>query len=582
MNVEYEALDAARDAAWARLLEAFQADGACTGRLSDSALAVALAALALNRGGRGVPARRGLDWLAAHQNADGGWGDTTDSPSNLATTLLTLCALRVSGGPPETVQRAQEWIAARAGGLEAAQITQAVAAFYGADRTFSAPILSVCAASGLLGPEPEAWKGVMPLPFEAACLPHRVYKWVQLPVVSYALPALIAIGLARHRKYPAAFPPLRALRTCCAAPALRVLRRMQPASGGFLEAVPLTAFVALNLMAAGEDNSPALPACLDFLEHGQRPDGAWPIDTNLNTWTTSLAMRALGASCPDTWREQVRRYLLDSQQRGLHPFTHAAPGGWGWTNLSGAVPDADDTSAALLALRTLGDGPELQAAGQAGVAWLLSLQNRDGGMPTFCRGWTKLPFDRSCPDITAHALSAFAAWRPALPQLASPLKRATRRALDYLARAQNPGGSWAPLWFGNQAAPHQENPVFGTARVLEGLNALQDPAAAPLISSGAAWLIRAQNPDGGWGGAPGVSSSVEETALALSALAGHAGEAVLARGLQFLLERTQHGTMFPATPMGLYFSSLWYSEALYPLIFTVHALERMAATRLRH
>ena len=75
--------------------------------------------------------------------------------------------------------------------------------------------------------------------------------------------------------------------------------------------------------------------------------------------------------------------------------------------MSGAVPDADDTPGALLALHALG-GEDGDAA-RAGVRWLLGLQNRDGGIPTFCRGWGQLPFDRSSPDLTAHALRAFAA-----------------------------------------------------------------------------------------------------------------------------------------------------------------------------
>ncbi|MEZ6078622.1 MAG: hypothetical protein R3C56_24000 [Pirellulaceae bacterium] len=44
------------------------------------------------------------------------------------------------------------------------------------------------------------------------------------------------------------------------------------------------------------------------------------------------------------------RWLLACQHRRRHAFTGANPGGWGWTDLSGAVPDADDTPAALLAL----------------------------------------------------------------------------------------------------------------------------------------------------------------------------------------------------------------------------------------
>ena len=42
-----------------------------------------------------------------------------------------------------------------------------------------------------------------------------------------------------------------------------------------------------------------------------------------------------------------------------------------------------------------------------GLKWLLGLQNSDGGIPTFCRGWGTLPFDRSSPDLTAHAIRAW-------------------------------------------------------------------------------------------------------------------------------------------------------------------------------
>ena len=62
---------------------------------------------------------------------------------------------------------------------------------------------------------------------------------------------------------------------------------------------------------------------------------------------------------------------------------------------------------ALLALRALGDadGASRRAA-LSGARWLRSLQNRDGGIPTFCRGWGQLPFDQSTSDLTAHALRA--------------------------------------------------------------------------------------------------------------------------------------------------------------------------------
>ena len=122
---------------------------------------------------------------------------------------------------------------------------------------------------------------------------------------------------------------------------------------------------------------------------------------------------------------------------------------------------------ALLALSHLGREKEctLEAA-RAGVTWLLDLQNADGGMPTFCRGWTGLPFDRSSPDLTAHALLAWTAWHKRVgPDLQPWMRLAIQRALDYLARTQHVDGSWAPLWFGNQHADEVANLTYGTSRV---------------------------------------------------------------------------------------------------------------------
>ena len=79
----------------------------------------------------------------------------------------------------------------------------------------------------------------------------------------------------------------------------------------------------------------------------------------------------------------------------------------------------------------------------AGAVWLLDLQNRDGGIPTFCKGWGTLPFDRSNPDITAHAIRAWLAWfdladanlqfrmRKSILRAMGFLKRRTERAVCY-------------------------------------------------------------------------------------------------------------------------------------------------------
>ena len=77
-----------------------------------------------------------------------------------------------------------------------------------------------------------------------------------------------------------------------------------------------------------------------------------------------------------------------------------------------------------------------EAAARAGVQWLLQLQNRDGGWPTFCRGWGKLPFDRSGTDLTAHALRALYQWRSLAPDR---IQRATKRGLKFLEQQQATG-----------------------------------------------------------------------------------------------------------------------------------------------
>ena len=579
------------------LLAARTADGHWAGELSSSALSTAVAVIALTLVDRYRPrpalaslARGGVAWLTRTQNANGGWGDTTDSPGNVSTTALCWAALTIAGAGDASaaaaLERVRDWMRRAAGDLGPRALAETIGRRYGKDRTFSVPILTVLALAGLLD-----WRHVPQLPFELAAVPPAWYRWLRLPVVSYALPALIAIGQARHRQRPTRNPVARLVRQAARAHTLRRLEAIQPRGGGFLEATPLTSFVVMSLVAAGESTHPVAERGVAFLERSVRADGSWPIDTNLATWVTTLSINAL-ARRPD-WRDLLgpaersilSRWLLDQQYRERHVYTDADPGGWAWTDLPGGVPDADDTPGALLALHALGaDQAEHREAARAGIGWLLDLQNTDGGIPTFCRGWGALPFDRSSPDLTAHTLRAWTAWRPVLSDaLRIRAERATTRAVRFLERAQNPDGSWIPLWFGNQGAPDDANPVYGTARVLEGLAVLPDAETAPAAEQRAArWLVAAQGDSGGWGGAPGVAPSIEETAVAVSALAlllplprtaAVAGlDDAVSRGVQWLADATHGGRRVETAPIGLYFAKLWYSETLYPQVFALGAL----------
>lgn len=566
-----ERLQTALENTRAHLLSLRNAAGHWEGELSSSALSTATAIVALH----GVDSVKhapwieaGARWLVAHQNADGGWGDTTISKSNLSTTLLCWSALFLTGGP---TGKAEAWITAQVGSLEPGAIQRAVIARYGKDKTFSVPILMLCTICGTMGAG--GWRRVLPLPFELAALPRAWFGAIGLPVVSYALPALIAIGYTRFKNEPPAWwNPLRWVRGALWQRISPMLKAIQPSSGGYLEATPLTSFVTMALAAAGEKEHPCIPGAVGFLIRSMRADGSWPIDTNLATWGTTLATKALGVLDAAT-----QEWLLRQQYHDVHPFTNAAPGGWAWTDLPGGVPDADDTSGALIALRFQKDEPS-PAPAWRGITWLLDLQNRDGGIPTFCRGWGTLPFDRSTPEITAHALLAWWLWAPELQARVLP---ATRRALDYLGNVQREDGSWTPLWFGNEHTPEEENPVYGTAMVvgyLSGTPKLAEQARA-LIQKGCAYLIQAQKPDGSFGGDKTAPSSIEETAVAAHALwmsEEPESQAAGRRAVDWLLEATKDGTEFPSAPIGLYFARLWYHERLYPVVWALQALRTAA------
>ena len=658
-TIDSQRLRAALTKATTELLAERNAQGFWEGELSSSALSTATAVTALAVAGRESQISNfqsqidyGLRWLAEHQNADGGWGDTTKSLSNISTTTLGWAAFGAAGADEKfagVVGKAERWLedyvhahgpVSDAGGNARAAsavvgdsprsarlstLPAAIIARYGKDRTFSVPILTMCALSGRLGEGRAAWRHVIPLPFELAACPHQLFAALRLPVVSYALPALIAIGQARHVHAPSRNPLVRLIRNATREKTLRKLTEIQPTNGGFLEATPLTGFVTMSLAGSGQADHVVTQRGLEFLLKSQRVDGSWPIDTNLSTWCSTLAVNALdklfreylyefghfenglrrNVTAPAALRKDeesvvaLARWLLGQQFHSIHPYTRSAPGGWAWTDLPGGVPDADDTSGAILALGGLrhrwftreeleqlgvpDHEEQMTTAMRHGVNWLLGLQNRDGGFPTFCRGWGALPFDRSSPDITAHAMRALVCEREwQHDERWDALERATL----FLIRSQHEDGSWVPLWFGNQFAGDEVNKVYGTSRVLLGLvhgRALEEELK-PARRRGLAWLCAAQHSDGSWGG-NGQTGTIEETALAVEALASitanHGDDEQqfrphIERGTQFLMEAVESGAWREPSPIGFYFAKLWYFERLYPMIFTVAALREAA------
>jgi squalene-hopene/tetraprenyl-beta-curcumene cyclase len=673
-HADGERLIAAYDAVRSELLAERTVGGHWVGELASSpfATAAAVSALVVAHGNGSLEAAstertrlqdllqgdlseliiESLHWLAERQNLDGGWGDTERGRSNMAATLLVQSAFRLTCVPAKyegLTDRADEFLAKQGG----------VATWrkrFGRDKSLTAPVLANAALAGLV-----SWRQVPVLPFEYVGLPKSWYRRLQLPVVSYAIPVLVAVGQLKFHHDRPRNPLTRLMRLASRKRSLALVERMQPESGGFLESAPLTAFVVMSLASMGLSQHRIVRRGVEFLLASVRSDASWPIDTNLATWNTSLAINALAETSPPTGFEQVNEqvadgsretvgvgatfhdtvpsvevaeshrshphrsnadaldencidWLLDCQHDEPHPYTSANPGGWAWTDLPGGVPETDDTAGALVALaRFRHRYPKLkqhrlQLAARRGVDWLVDLQNGDGGWPTFCRGWSMLPFDRSASDLTANAIRALAVWqrlwqadprRDALPaELDRRITAAVDRGVQFLENEQRNDGSFVPLWFGNQFHPEGHNLVYGTAQVLIACAEL-GCLDGDMAQRAARWLLGVQHANGGWGpprSSPATSlsniyrsgtsraedalagfCSVEETSLAVEALlplveSNQFHARAVKNGLKWLVDTVEQGRLRQPSPIGFYFAKLWYHERLYPLVFAASAL----------
>lgn len=500
-----------------------------------------------------------LHWLAQRQNHDGGWGDTEQGRSNLAATMATRAALRLTCVPAKyegLTDRADGYIAAQGGyvGLKKQ---------HGRDKSISAPVLANCALAGLV-----PWRHVPALPFELACAPQSWQSRLRLPVASYAIPTLVAVGQLKFRHDRPRNPITRALRVAACRKSLAVVERLQPASGGIMESTPLTAFVVMGLAGAGLIDHPVVARGIEFLLASVRSDASWPIVSNLSLWNTALAMDALAdkppwpprpvsvthrpaAAASDSWnitpkadsgevdphaRPQIDRpaatiedstlrldencldWVLNAQHREPPTGSGESPGGWSWTEIAGGLANSDDTAAALIALaawrpryRPLKQH-RLVLAAHRGIEWLLGMQNHDGGWPTFQREWHALPLDRSAADVTAHAVRALSLWQRQWQAQPPPQEAGMRSAsglgthldvaisggLRFLEQVQRNDGSFVPHWFGNQHHPEGHNLVYGTAQVVS-MCAERGMLESDMAQRAARWLLGVQHVGGGWG-----------------------------------------------------------------------------------
>jgi len=263
------------------------------------------------------------------------------------------------------------------------------------------------------------------------------------------------------------------------------------------------------------------------------------------------------------------------------------PGGWAFEFRNDFYPDVDDTAFVLMALQRVAypDQARLEQALRRGTAWVLSMQNRDGGWGAFDRDngstfLTRIPFadhnamiDPSTGDLTARVLEYLGRckWPASDPRI--------QRAVRFLQKDQDPEGPWYGRWGVNY--------IYGTSgalRALETLGLQKNAECQRAVS----WLRAVQNPDGGFGESCGSydhpelkargQSTASQTAWALIGLlaAGEPTELAVKQSVNYLLEQQRDTGAWSETAFtGTGFPRVFYLKYhLYRNVFPLYALAR--------
>jgi len=317
-------------------------------------------------------------------------------------------------------------------------------------------------------------------------------------------------------------------------------------------------------------------------------------------WDTALISSALQqAGLPHTHPsvEKAAAYLWAKQQtKGADWQVHnpqGRPGGWGFSHSDTINPDVDDTHNALRALyRQAVHYPENYGhAWRAGLEWLLTMQNDDGGWPAFDKNTYKkwpglIPVtqaksvltDPSAADLTGRTLEFLANYAGM-----SHRQDQVRKGVRWLLGNQRPDGSWYGRW----GVVY----IYGTWAAVTGLIAVGIKPHHPAVAKAVSWLLSIQNQDGGWGesclsdGAKQYTSlgfsTPSQTAWALDALiaAGLQENPAVIRGMESLLKLVEENgveTSYPTgagLPGGFYINYHSY-RYVWPLLALSHYLKR--------
>ncbi|WP_437678292.1 prenyltransferase/squalene oxidase repeat-containing protein [Sorangium sp. So ce131] len=345
---------------------------------------------------------------------------------------------------------------------------------------------------------------------EADFIPRDEYQsWVRVEVV--ALKILYATNLGRHgliKKEDV---------TAIAEALMKGTSRSQ---------MVLRQLLTLFALRTIPDQERAVRLGTERLVAHQRGDGGLPSILGMEIFCTATAGLALASAGPDRNRSTLvclADYLAGQQQ----------PDG-GWAYAEGVdQTDVDDTSYCLEVLSSTGlqkyAGPSARAA-----AYLLAIQGKDGGFPSFARGAD------SEIAMTAGAIMALAPTALASADI-------LHRSAHYILERQKPDGTFDRSWSLSEASEIYRTMVAMQRLRVEPTSELSKRIDGA-VSRSRKYLEGAQNDDGGWGHVRGATSDVISTSYALIALSHIGGRAALERGLLHLLSRQQAHGGFVSVP----------------------------------
>lgn len=315
----------------------------------------------------------------------------------------------------------------------------------------------------------------------------------------------------------------------------------------------------------------------------KNPDGAYKgVACDGRYWDTALVGQGLiEAGVPAEQLRPTAKYLAKIQ--------NAKSGGYGFGYDFENYEDTDDTAEILLFFKKAGFQ---SAKHQLAIAWLMRMQNDDGGWGAFAKNndgnlfleqMTKDfldsadLFDESSADVTGHILEALAAYGYHINN--SPQVRA---AVEYLRKQQlRSFGGWEGRWGVNY--------IYGTSAAVIGLVKAGVAAHDPMIQKALDWLESCSNRvDGGFGESflsysyddfkCGGRSTASQTAWAMMALieGGRTQSPVVAAAATYLTRMyDSQGRWIDASFVGTGHPKIVPMEyPAYPKSFTLMALGR--------